>query len=142
MIAFDLKCSRDHVFEGWFDSIEAFEDQNARRLITCPYCEDSNIRRIMSPVSIKKASPAPSHDASQPVDYHALAMAVLRSIHATFDDVGTQFAGEALKIHYGVSEKRNIRGSATDEEEKMLKEEGVEFFKFPVPRFPEDKKTN
>lgn len=142
MIAFDLKCSRDHVFEGWFDNLEAFEDQNARHLITCPYCEDCNIRRLMSPVAIKKTSPEPARDESHPIDYHALAMAIVRHIHDTFDDVGTQFAGEALKIHYGVSEKRNIRGSATDEEEKILKEEGVEFFKFPVPGSPDSQKTN
>jgi hypothetical protein len=35
-------------------------------------------------------------------------------------------------MHYGVKEKRSIRGAATEEEEKTLKEEGIEFFKFPT----------
>jgi hypothetical protein len=44
------------------------------------------------------------------------------------------YAKEALKIHYGVSDKRNIHGTSTDDEEKLLKEEGVEFHKIPFPR--------
>ena len=39
---------------------------------------------------------------------------------------------EALKIHYGASEARNIRGSSTAQEEEMLKKEGVPFAKIPV----------
>jgi hypothetical protein len=42
-----------------------------------------------------------------------------------------------LKIHYGVTEARNIRGVSTQEEEKTLKEEGVRFFKVPMPEMPD-----
>ncbi|MBW1713335.1 MAG: DUF1178 family protein, partial [Deltaproteobacteria bacterium] len=38
MIAFDLSCAQGHLFEGWFDSAEAFEDQKKRGLVTCPLC--------------------------------------------------------------------------------------------------------
>lgn len=57
-------------------------------------------------------------------------------IEKKFDNVGSGFATEALKIHYGISEPRNIRGTSTLEEEKVLKEEGIEFIKIPV--FPKD----
>jgi hypothetical protein len=46
--------------------------------------------------------------------------------------VGTDFYKEALKIHYGEAEKKNIKGTATTEEEVILKEEGVHFFKVPI----------
>jgi len=46
--------------------------------------------------------------------------------------VGGEFYKEALKIHYGETEKRNIKGTATTEEEVILKEEGVQFFKVPI----------
>ncbi len=49
-----------------------------------------------------------------------------------FEDVGAEFYKEALKIHYGETEKRNIKGTATTEEEVILKEEGVGFFKIPI----------
>ena len=58
-------------------------------------------------------------------------------VENNFDNVGTEFATEALKIHYGVSEPRNIRGVSTSLEEKTLKEEGVQFFKVPIPAPPE-----
>ena len=54
-------------------------------------------------------------------------------VEKNFDDVGCDFAKEALKIHYGVEQPRNIRGISTKEEEKMLKEEGVQFLKIPMP---------
>ncbi|MCU0597176.1 MAG: DUF1178 family protein [Desulfobacterota bacterium] len=44
-------------------------------------------------------------------------------------------------MHYGVSEKKNIKGSATFEEEKMLSDEKIEFFKLPLPR-TKDVKNN
>jgi hypothetical protein len=49
-----------------------------------------------------------------------------------FVDVGASFAAEALKMHYGASPSRNIRGHSTAEEEKTLRNEGIEFFKLPM----------
>lgn len=140
MIVFDLECSQSHMFEGWFDSLEAFEEQNAREMIVCPYCNDTDIRKVMSPVSVKKSNPEkqikPGH-----IDYQRLAREVVNYVNKNFEDVGPSFTSEALKIHYGVGEKRNIRGSATSDEEKTLKEEGVEFFKLPLPKTEDDKET-
>ena len=58
-------------------------------------------------------------------------------VEKNFDNVGCEFAKEALKIHYGAAEPRNIRGVSTNEEEKILRDEGVEFFKIPLPARPE-----
>ena len=126
MIVFDLECSNGHVFEGWFDSLESFEQQNNKNLVLCPYCDDADIKKVMSPVAIKK----PHVEKKVPqatIDYQILAKEVVNYIHTNFEDVGPKFAAEAFKIHYGVSEKRNIRGSATSEEEKSLKDEGIDF---------------
>jgi len=59
-------------------------------------------------------------------------------IKNNFDDVGADFSKEALKMHYGVSKKRSIRGSATAEEEGILKEEGIKFFKIPSAKPKDD----
>ena len=37
-------------------------------------------------------------------------------------------------MHYDVTEKRNIRGTSTEKEEKMLRDEEVEFFMILIPR--------
>jgi hypothetical protein len=67
------------------------------------------------------------------INYQKLAKEVVEYVKNNSEDVGTQFAAEALKIHYGAAEKRSIRGSATEEEEKTLKDEGVGFLKVPMP---------
>ena len=65
MIAFDLECSQGHIFEGWFDSLESFEEQKIKSLVSCPYCDDSNIRKVLSPVAVKKSPPVPTNPARQ-----------------------------------------------------------------------------
>jgi hypothetical protein len=141
MIAFDLTCSQGHVFEGWFDSNESFEEQNLKGLVRCPVCDDSIIRKALSPITVKKSQPTPQR-AEEAIDYQRLAREVVEYIKTNSEDVGTQFASEALKIHYGAAEKRSIRGSATADEEKTLKEEGVSFVKVPFPASSDDSKTN
>jgi hypothetical protein len=137
VIAFDLECSQEHVFECWFDSIQSFEEQQERGIVSCPYCNDSNIRRVISPVAVRKSNPE-RHTPPGPIDYQRLAKEVVDYIDKNFEDIGTNFYAEALKIHYGVAEKRNIKGSATFDEEKILEEEGVEFFKLPLPKKDDD----
>ncbi|MBN2125742.1 MAG: DUF1178 family protein [Deltaproteobacteria bacterium] len=141
MIAFDLLCSQGHVFEGWFTDSQSFEDQIARKLVNCPYCNDANVKRVLSPVAMKTSSQNQETKRIDPIDYHRLAREIVDYVQANFDDVGPDFAKEALKMHYGVSEKKNIRGSATMEEEKTLAEEGIHFFKMPLPKVDDDKKN-
>ena len=140
MIVFDMECPNGHIFEGWFDSAESFEEQKSKGLVSCPFCEDIDIRRVLSPVALKKSNPV-EPSVPMPIDYQRLAKEVVDYINDNSDDVGNKFSAEALKMHYGVTDKRNIRGSATPEEEKTLKEEGIEFLKFPVLKKIDDKKN-
>jgi hypothetical protein len=134
MIAFDLQCSKGHTFEGWFKDLDSFNEQNTNGMITCPICKDTQITRVLSPVSIKSGQRADKPSEEGEIDYQKLAHGVMKYIQDNFEDVGTDFAKEALKMHYGVADKRNIRGSATSGEEEALKQEGIKFFKFPFPR--------
>jgi len=138
MIAFDLACPQGHIFEGWFDSNESFEEQNANGLVRCPYCDDSEITKVISPVAVKKSQPVAMTD-QETIDYQRLAKEVVEYVKENSEDVGARFAAEALKIHYGVAEKRSIRGSATADEEKTLQEEGIDFIKVPFPVTDNDK---
>ena len=141
MIAFDLECSQGHLFEGWFDNLESFEQQNSKNMISCPNCNDFNIKKVLSPVAMKTSSKPRSLPGHGPIDYRKLAKEVVDYINEEFEDLGTGFTKEALKIHYGVAEERNIRGSATEDEEKLLKKEGIQFFKIPVAKTDDDKKN-
>ena len=141
MIVFDLECSMGHTFEGWFHNIESFEEQKTNKLVSCPVCNDTDVKKVLSPVAMKTSSPKNVADSLGSIDYQKLAKEVVDYINKNFEDVGSDFTKEALKMHYAVAEKRNIRGSATDDEEKLLKDEGIEFIKVPIIKFDDDKKN-
>ncbi|PIT73272.1 DUF1178 family protein [Limnohabitans sp. G3-2] len=63
----------------------------------------------------------------------AAMMKMVRHVMANTEDVGSQFAEEARKIHYGEREERNIRGQASREETEALIDEGIDVMPLPVP---------
>jgi hypothetical protein len=136
MIAYDLQCANGHSFEGWFEDVKTYEDQEAKSLIACPVCNVTSVVRIPSTFAIKSSQNVKNYSDRQS-DLAAIGYKIAEFVGKNFDDVGCNFAREALKMHYGAAEPRNIRGVSTKEEEKTLKEEGVQFFKFPVPVPPD-----
>jgi hypothetical protein len=133
MIVYDLQCTNGHTFEGWFGDRKAYEDQSREKLIVCPVCSETSVVAVPSRFSIK-ASPTSSERGDQKSEDRAAVEKTLEFLEDHFEDVGANFAPEALKMHYDVTEKRNIRGTSTEAEEKMLKEEGIKFLKLPIPR--------
>jgi hypothetical protein len=132
MIVFDLKCSNGHTFEGWFDDSRAFDKQKAKGMITCPVCEDTAVSKVPSTFAIKTSQIATDSSCVQE-DLENIGKKIADFVENNFEDVGCKFTTEALKMHYGVSELKNIRGTSTEKEEKILKDEGINFFKIPVP---------
>ncbi|MBC8199666.1 MAG: DUF1178 family protein [Desulfobacterales bacterium] len=131
MILFDLKCSNGHTFEGWFDDSRAFDKQKAKSMIACPVCEDTAVSKVPSTFAIK-ASQLTADSSCKHEDLENIGKKIADFVKNNFEDVGCKFTTEALKMHYGVSEPKNIRGTSTEKEEKILKDEGINFFKIPV----------
>ena len=148
MIVFDLKCSKDHVFEGYFADSATYERQAKAREIECPYCGDAKIAKAPMAPNIAvgnkargepEAMPAPPPARKPTPPEMARAIGTLRRmrsyIEQNFDHVGGRFPEEARKIHYGETEKRSIYGDATKEEVSDLADEGIEVGEVPwVPR--------
>ena len=155
MIRYNLRCDRGHAFESWFQSSQAYETQEKRRLVNCPSCGSAKVERaIMAPQIVSKKSrdravPAPAAateattSASTP-----LMMAQERELRAKLrelrdhivknaDNVGERFPNEARKMHYGDIEHRPIYGEASPEEARSLIDEGVEVS--PLPVLPDDR---
>lgn len=136
MIIYDLRCPNDHKFEGWFQDRKAFEMQREQKLLTCPVCGSTDIDIVPHSLKVlgKERNTVEEHRAQaiSPMGY----LKMLNDfIERNFEDVGNRFADVAIKIHNGEDERRNIRGTTTPEEEETLREEGVPFLKFPVPKF-------
>lgn len=135
MIAYDLQCSNGHRFEGWFEDSKSFDQQNSQGLVSCPVCENTVVSKLPSTFAIKGASTeSPLMSQGDPEALAVLGRQIADYVQNNFDNVGADFAQEALKMHYGVSEPRNIRGVSTPQEEETLKNEGIDFYKFPVPQ--------
>jgi hypothetical protein len=133
MIVLDLRCHQDHRFEGWFGSSDAFEEQCARGLVSCPSCGSTDIERLPSApyVQTRAAPTKPSVPVPAPAEARALAIAALRRLSRQAEDVGDRFPEEARRMHYGHSEARSIRGDASRDEVGELLEEGI--MVLPVP---------
>ena len=163
MIHYQLRCSQDHGFDGWFKDSAAFEAQAARGLVECPVCGDVKVdRALMAPALISTAlgrhgadrapepeaapAPAPAQAAPSPPpatavagrlpDHLRAALQRLRGeIERNCDYVGPRFAEEARRMHKGESEARGIYGETTPEQAEALAEDGIDFTRVPwVPR--------
>lgn len=132
MIVYDLVCSLDHAFEGWFPDAGGFRDQQERGLLECPVCGDRSVARRPSASRINRGVPRPAESAtvSPPERLARFVDWVARN----FEDVGDRFPEEARRIHHGDAPQRRIRGQASRQEAEALMEEGVPVMPVPLPR--------
>jgi hypothetical protein len=60
-------------------------------------------------------------------------MKAVKHAIANTEDVGDSFADEARRMHYGEAKERGIRGVASREEARSLREEGIDVMPLPIP---------
>ncbi len=146
MKVLDLLCHLGHAFEGWFASEDDFRSQHARGLVQCPLCGSGEVRKGLSAprLNLRASADAPrevlpassSGDAAAAPSPQALQAAWLqmaRRIIAGTEDVGSRFAAEARRMHYGEVEERGIRGQASAQETAELLDEGIAVLPLLLP---------
>ncbi len=137
MIAFDLKCARDHVFESWFPDSAAFDAQRRSGRVACPVCGERRVAKaLMAPNLAKGATAIQAKRAVTAATVETL-VRLREQVEQHCDPVGPRFAEEARKIHYGEVEKRNIYGQTSEDEARTLKDEGIEFCEIPWIQRPD-----
>jgi hypothetical protein len=169
VIVYDLKCANDHVFEVWFASSQAYEDQRQRGLVACALCGSTEVGKAVmaprlnakgnqreaqlpalneprqpaaaepAPVSVSNA-PAPADVAKLQAVLQALAQAQARVLEQS-TWVGSDFADRARAMHYGEEDHALIHGQADPQEAAALIEEGVAVAPLPFPVIPPDAKN-
>ncbi|MFM7332016.1 MAG: DUF1178 family protein, partial [Brachymonas sp.] len=80
-----------------------------------------------------EASDHPLHALMRNPEFQAAYMRMAKEVLAKTEDVGTEFAQEARKIHHGESKERGIRGQVSRDEAVELLEEGIEVMPLPLP---------
>ncbi|MEN3748743.1 DUF1178 family protein [Sphingomonas sp. HF-S3] len=157
MIVFDLKCGTGHVFEAWFGSSTAYEDQRSRGLLACPMCGSADVAKaVMAPNVAAKGNqrsapavpaiqpppaqpPAPA-DAPPSPELVKAALATLAQLQAKMLEqsqwVGGSFVSRARAMHAGEEDHAPIHGQATPEQARELVEDGIQIAALPFPVIP------
>jgi hypothetical protein len=150
MKVLNLQCAAQHGFEGWFASEAEFQRQLAEGLVSCPVCGDHAVQKLPAAPRLNLSAsresgsrtPAKRSDAqvASPPEAQAAQQALqaawlklAREVARQTEDVGSDFAEEARRIHHGEAPERGIRGQATVQETLALVEEGIPVLPLPMP---------
>jgi hypothetical protein len=142
MVVYDLRCDKEHRFEGWFPNFDEFQKQADHELISCPTCGSTRIEKLphACAVHLKREQAAPPVQNPQPAarppsarEWKELLIKVHHYVKENFEDVGARFAEQARQIHLGNAEERPIHGTATPSEREALADEGIPYLILPKP---------
>ena len=125
MIKYKLNCLDCNLsFDSWFASSKEYEKLKKKRLLNCHNCNSFKVEKtIMSPRLINKSNKK-THLNFKKINKKF--QEYQNFIKTNFDYVGKNFAHEARAIHYNEKKnKKGIYGTASNNEIKELKEEGI-----------------
>ena len=130
MIRYKLICKSCNLkFDSWFASSNEYERLKKKKLLSCHKCASLKIEKtIMAPQLINRKSKSSEKIKLQKYnDVKKIIMGYQKFIKENLKFVGKNFAYEARSIHYNSKKKsKGIYGSASKEDLKELKEEGIE----------------
>ena len=130
MIKYKLKCNDcEIVFDSWFASSKEYEKVKKKNFLACHNCGSENVEKtLMAPQLIgNKKNQKDTLNISKYNEVKKTIKNYQKFIKDNFKYVGDNFAYEARSIHYDKKkEEKGIYGSASKEDLKELKEEGIE----------------
>ena len=135
MIKYRLICKDcETIFDSWFSSSKEYEKLKKKKFLNCHNCNSLNIEKSLMSPSIFK-SKANTHIHNEDKKYQEIKKTMSKYqkfIKDNFNYVNGNFAYEARSIHYKDKKfSKGIYGSATKEDLKELKEEGIEVETIP-----------
>ncbi len=129
MIRYTIKCDKDHRFDSWFKSAEAFDTLRAAGMVTCTECGSATVEKTLMAPSVRTDV---QRAISEPADEREKAIADMKKqVEDNSEYVGVSFAKEARAIHLGEKPARSIYGEAKIEDAKSLLEDGVPVMPLP-----------
>jgi hypothetical protein len=135
MIKYNLTCNDcNNLFDSWFSSSKEYEKLKKLNYISCYVCNSLNVdKSLMTPNIINsKANKAENSKDKKHAQIRKKIKAYQKFIKKHFHYVGDKFAYEARSIHYNNKKNdRGIYGSASFQDIKELKEEGIETLNIP-----------
>ena len=137
MIKYKLDCKNcKKKFDSWFSSSKEFEKLKKMKLLTCKYCDSTNVIKSPMAPNVLNNLNLPSECKNKDIDKIRNVKKKIKNyqkfIKNNLNYVGENFAYEARSIHYNSQKKtKGIYGKATKQEVKELREEGIETHTIP-----------
>ncbi len=135
MIKYKLICKQcDLKFDSWFASSQEYEKLKKGQYLNCIKCNSKKIEKtLMAPKLICKTQiDNPKNNYTRYKNVNKKIKEYQNFIKNNFEYVGENFVYEARSIHYNKKKKdKGIYGTASSDEIKELREEGVEVDTIP-----------
>ena len=130
MIKYKLICTDCEVtFDSWFSTSKEYEKLKNKKFLNCYICNSLNVEKaLMSPsVFMSKNYSKIDNRIQKYKETKEVILKYQKFIKKNFNYVGENFVYEARSIHYKNKKSlKGIYGTATKEDLKELKEEGIE----------------
>ena len=152
MIKYQLKCissfcSNEKEFDGWFQSIEAYENQKLNSLINCPVCgSDKIVKSLTAPnLKIKKNKTLDNKNKKQKnsknngnfstnenSDYITTLLRTLKKeVQKNSTYVGNEFVSQVRSMKEGKIKEKPIHGQGSTKEIQELRDDGIDIVNIP-----------
>jgi len=130
MIKYKLKCKNCELsFDSWFASSIEYEKLKKKNLISCHICDSLEVEKtLMAPKLLNSNFKDKSvQELKKYKSINKKLKEYQKFIKNNFEYVGDSFAYEARSIHYNKKKnKKGIFGTASNQEIKELKDEGID----------------
>ena len=129
MIKYRLMCNSCHLsFDSWFASSKEYEKLKKGNFLNCHSCNSKDVEKtLMAPMLNNKSTKKQFLQKNLKFsEINKKIKEYQKFVKNNFEYVGENFAYEARSIHYNNKKKdKGIFGTASEEEVKELKEEGI-----------------
>ena len=140
-------CSGEDEFDGWFKSIEAYENQKKQGLINCPICGSDKVVKSLTTPNLKINKNKTSEDqnktyktskskrnflASENLDNISTLLRTLKKeVQKNSTFVGNEFVSQVRSMREGKIKEKPIHGQGTNKEIQELRDEGIDVVNIP-----------
>ena len=152
MIKYLLKCKsrfciNEKEFDGWFQSIEAYEKQKLKKLINCPICGSDEVVKSLTTPSLKINKNKTSDNKNKqhknlknnvnflanenPDNISTLLRTLKKEVQKNSTFVGYEFVSQVRSMKEGKIKEKPIHGQATNKEIHELSDEGIDVVNIP-----------
>ncbi len=130
MIKYRLVCKNcNFSFDSWFASSQEYEKIKNKKFLNCHNCNSNQVEKsLMAPKLINKYNLEKTNENIKFKKINKKIKEYQKFIKENFRYVGENFSYEARSLHYNQKQnkKKGIYGSASFDEIKELKDEGID----------------